>query len=292
MTDSTHPRSRTTMSTDDDPHDAHQALTLARYTDLTWHPLVQQTEVPVAALDAFTAAALHVAPHTIAAYRVAFAHTRRSALHQLLSDANLTELLIRLPAILGQRIVVIGDSISADALSWANLLRDLVTAVHPQMRLVNNSVAGRTTSEGIPALAAALAESPTHVFIMLGVNDIRRYGTPTATTMTSTAETGRNLAVMRRMAVESGAVATLITPPPTSPSVGQKLWKQTDLDELDTLIRDVDPAAITLRVARGIPRDYWLSDGVHPTPAGQNHILRSLLTALGDRLQNRERTTP
>jgi hypothetical protein len=34
------------------PGRAHQATILARYTDPTWHPLVQQTQVPAAAIDA------------------------------------------------------------------------------------------------------------------------------------------------------------------------------------------------------------------------------------------------
>jgi len=160
------------MSIGDDHRVAHQASTLARYIDLTWHPLVLQTAVTTAALDAFAAAALHVAPHTLPAYRAAFTHARRSSLHQLLNDAHLTELLMRLPSLLGQRILVVGDSISADALSWANLFRDLFTALHPHVHVTNNSLTGRTTGEGIAALANVLREAPTHVFIMLGVNDI------------------------------------------------------------------------------------------------------------------------
>ena len=50
--------------------------------------------MPAAAIDAFTAAALHVAPHTITAFRAGFVHTRRSSLHQLLNDASRTDLLM------------------------------------------------------------------------------------------------------------------------------------------------------------------------------------------------------
>lgn len=256
------------MSTDDSSRIDDQASILARYTDLSWHPLVLQTEVPAAALDAFTAAALHVAPHTLVAFRSAFAHARRSSLHQLLNDASLTEVFTRLPSMLGPCILVVGDSISADAFSWANLLKDLVTALHPHARVVNNSLTGRTTGEGIPALAHALTEAPTHVFIMLGVNDIRRYGSSTTITMTSMAEVRRNLTAMVTMAADAGAVTTLITPPPTSPSSAQLRWAQDDFCDVAKVVLDVDPGAINLRHEPVARHDYWLADGVHPSPSG------------------------
>ena len=241
--------------------------------------------MPAAALDAFAAAALHVAPHTLAAFRSAFTHARRSSLHQLLNDASLTEVFTRLPSMLGTRILVVGDSISADAFSWSNLLKDLVTALHPHMRVVNNSLTGRTTGEGIPALAHALKEAPTHVFIMLGVNDIRRYGTSTTITMTSMAEVRRNLTAMFTMATEARAVTTLITPPLTSPSSVQVRWAHDDFYDLAKVILDVDPGAVNLRNEPVARHDYWLADGVHPSPSGQNHILRTVLKALNERAQ-------
>ena len=81
-------------------------------------------------------------------------------------------------------------------------------------------------------------------------------------------------------ATEAGAVATLITPPPTAPSKAQTRWTQDDIDDLENVVLDVDPDAVNLSKESMALHEYWLADGMHPTPVGQIDIPRSVLNAL------------
>jgi lysophospholipase L1-like esterase len=257
---------------------------LARYSDLSWHPLVRQLDVSADVLNNFVAAALHINPATLADYRRTFADSRAATVKTLLTDPDFTRTLDRLPFKPGDRVAVLGDSMSADALSWANLLRDVLDATHHDVEVINQSVTGRTTAEAITAFPALLAERPTIILILLGVNDARRYANIAGIRVASANETRRNLSALREMAaLEAGTTAILITPPPAAPTdrpSTRSLWKTTDLDQLAAIVRDIDKHAVELRSGATPPPGFWLADGVHPSAAGQVQILRTVIAGL------------
>jgi lysophospholipase L1-like esterase len=258
--------------------------TLLRYADLSRHPLVRQLGVPAAALDTLAGAALHLTLAEVAMYRQSLTHTRSATVTGLLNDPDFIQALRRLPFVPGDRVGIIGDSISADALSWANLLGDAFAATDRGVEVVNESVTGRTTADAIAALPVLLAERPTTVLILLGVNDARRYGPSPGVRMASARETRRNLAALQAMARAAGSSPILIAPPPAAPpAVSESLWTATDLDELAALVRAADPHAVDLRRASSPSPALVLPDGVHPSAAGQVQILRDIVAALGHR---------
>lgn len=238
------------------------AALLARYTDACEHPDTAGEDELISACNRHDE---HRA-HTVA---------------RLISEPALADRLTRVAARLGQRIGVLGDSISADRLGWAHLLRATAAELTPAAAVLIDARAGRTSSQAIAALPGLLALRPTHVLIMIGVNYTRRYG-PAAVRAVSVTETHRNLSALRRMTDEAGVTTSLITPPPTRPVAvidGEPHWCDTDLDELAGVIRAVDDHAVDVPVAPVAP-DAWMSDGVHPSPTGQARLLAAILTAL------------
>jgi lysophospholipase L1-like esterase len=268
---------------DDSTH--QRAVTLLRYADLSRHPMVRQLGVPAAALDTLIGAALHLTPAALANYRLSLTATRSATVTRLLTDPDVTHALGRLPFVPGDRVGIIGYSISADALSWAHLLGDMLVATDSGVEVINESVTGRTTADAIAALPVLLEERPTTVLILLGVNDVRRYGPTPGVRMASARETRRNLAALQAMVRAAGSSPILIAPPPAAPpAVSESLWTATDLDELAALVRAADPHAVDLRRASSSPSPALvLPDGVHPSAAGQIQILRDIVAALGHR---------
>ena len=157
---------------------------------------MRQLDVSADVLNNFVAAALHINPATLADYRRTFADSRAATVKTLLTDPDFTRTLDRLPFKPGDRVAVLGDSMSADALSWANLLRDVLDATHHDVEVINQSVTGRTTAEPITAFPALLAERPTIILILLGVNDARRYANIAGIRVASANETRRNLSAL------------------------------------------------------------------------------------------------
>lgn len=75
------------------------------------------------------------------------------------------------------RILVLGDSLSAAyniplEQGWVNLLRHQLKSTHPQLELINASLGGATTSNGLQRLPSLLKNHRTQlVIIELGAND-------------------------------------------------------------------------------------------------------------------------
>ncbi len=190
------------------------------------------------------------------------------------------------------RILVLGDSLSADLLSWANLLGAALEQTTPGIGFVNAAVSGRTTTETLAVTAALLkAHDPTHVFLLLGTNDIRRQGEHVGIPMVSLNETKRNFEALQQMvATESQARLISLTPAPLGPAAAAGIatgtwWKPEDLPGLASVIAEVFPDTVRLDHALKDDVDMLLSaDGVHPNPAGHVALLTAVLRAawLGD----------
>jgi len=115
---------------------------------------------------------------------------------------------ITAPAVAGQIVLIVGDSLSAEyglkrGTGWVQLLEKQLAADKKNVRVVNASISGDTTSGGRSRLPALLAlHKPTTVVIELGGNDALR-GLPLDMTE-------NNLAVMTQAAKKAGAQVLLL----------------------------------------------------------------------------------
>jgi acyl-CoA thioesterase-1 len=182
-------------------------------------------------------------------------------------------------------VVALGDSITDDLQSWAELLRARGVPI------VNAGVSGDTTADALRRLYGVVALRPRLVLAMLGTNDCQRHG-PAAARVVAPRETARNLAVISSWLRAAGAAITWLTPPPVlepalAAAVGERPFCMRDADtrEVAQLMRDLgDPVIDTGSALRaGDLTELLLSDGVHPTLAGQLTIARAVIGALGTR---------
>ncbi len=111
-------------------------------------------------------------------------------------------------AAVGRRLLVLGDSLSAEyglarGTGWVALLEDRLAASKIEAQVINASVSGETTAGGRSRLPPLLTQHrPTHLVIELGANDALR-GLPLSMTR-------ENLSAMARAAQAAGAKAMLI----------------------------------------------------------------------------------
>lgn len=214
----------------------------------------------------------------------------------LLADEELAADLRRLVEITGPRIVVLGDSITADSLGWADLLAACLRA-EPQkvggeiVRVVNLAVSGFTTSETFPLFTVVVRERPTCVLVMLGTNDGRRQGAVADVRTMTPSETERNFHALRTLThLETGARFVCIAPPPMNqaryesslPADPPARATSEDLAATQVAIRAAVADLIDLSEAPGVgeDEDFWLRDGIHPSEQGQAILLRHIVHAL------------
>lgn len=167
-------------------------------------------------------------------------------------------------------MLVLGDSLSAAygidrEEGWVELLRGRLGDNGYQARVVNASVTGHTTANGLDLLPDALAEhEPDAVVITLGGNDGLR-GIPLA-------EMRRNLTRMVRLSREAGAEVLL---------VGVRLpsnYGRAFIDRFQGVFREVaerEDVPLVPRFLEGVGGDDRLmqSDGIHPNAEAQPIML-------------------
>lgn len=260
---------------------------LLRYADLSAWPAFAALGVGDAALDRLFADTAGVDPRTVADLRADLDDLVHDAADALLADPAVARRVAELDLGAGERIVVVGDSISADRLGWARILDALLLRVHPRVRMDVLALSGRTTSEALALAPVLVARAPTRVLVLLGTNDVRREGATAAVPMASAWETGRNLHALRSLLeAEVGARVRFLVPPPVDPArcgstryVTGEFWDAADLPRLAATVRDLDPDAIDLSAIATGPA-FWEDDGVHPSPEGQVAIVRAVLGRL------------
>ncbi|MFI5527378.1 SGNH/GDSL hydrolase family protein [Kitasatospora sp. NPDC051853] len=208
----------------------------------------------------------------------------RDAAAELTADPAFAERVAGLPFRPGQRVLVLGESTTADRLSWCEILRHLLP---PGVELANLAVSGRTTTEALgraPWLGAAGApDAPDAVLCMLGANDLRRGG-PDGTRLVSEAETGRNLRELRNSlprvpwwwitpsAVDEERIAA--HPPFRRAGI---TWRSEDVASLAGHLASRPEPAIDVRPATEGRQE---EDGLHLTPAGQRAVAVAVVEAL------------
>jgi lysophospholipase L1-like esterase len=173
----------------------------------------------------------------------------------------------------GSTILALGDSITDDLGSWAEILRRAL----PEVTVVNAGLSGDTTTGAIARLSRLTAR-PTWAFVLLGTNDARRHGD--APMLVSHAETRRNLRILDRALRRRSRHVCWLTPPPIFAPVAADpdlRWEPADVAAKAQLVSALDPSAIDLWP--GFTADHLCPDGLHPSPAGQRFIAERLLAA-------------
>jgi acyl-CoA thioesterase-1 len=170
-------------------------------------------------------------------------------------------------------LLIVGDSLSsgyglAQGQGWTDMLDARLKKAAPQWRVVNASITGDTTQNGLLRLKPALdRHRPQGVLIELGGNDALR-GMPPQVTR-------QNLQAMIRQAKAAGAWVALLEAP-VLPNYG-KLYA----DAVAKLYVDVAREEKIVRVpcfvcGVGITPGMMQADGIHPNETAQPHMLEAV----------------
>lgn len=203
---------------------------------------------------------------------------RIAAADRLAADPEMRTRLLNLPFREGDRIVAIGESVTADRLSWFELLRTLITSVRPELHLSfdNLAVSGSTSTQALAALPAIRMRSADWLFCMLGNNDSQRLSTSDASRLVSRSETVRNLAELRARALPSDSSHWVwLTPTPVDEGrlaafpffrAAGITWSSADIAELSAAIpAGHDPVIDSAPAVAAAGAHAFIEDGVHPS---------------------------
>jgi len=224
-----------------------------------------------------------------------FDDNARSAAQTLLQEADFAARVARLPFAPGAKVVALGDSITDDDQSWAEILRHLLALARPDdgITLVNAGVSGHTTSDVLARFLDVVNEQPDWIICMIGTNDARRHGLHPAKTMLSPAETERNLAALRQYALTQTSARWVWMTPATviEEKIAADWWlgqgnqimfTNADLRAVADIVRRRPEPVVDLQAVFGTPANpnLLLSDGLHPSLAGQIAIVTALVRHL------------
>jgi lysophospholipase L1-like esterase len=280
----------TTQETVIPPEFLEYVVRLAGDPTLSFEPLV----VPLRKADELLAASLGAEADQLEEIRADLQTRVGESADQLLKDDDFARNWAAVPTGEWSTTVVVGDSCSADILSWANILGALLQRTHPDVRFVNRAVSGRTTGETIANAGGLVAAKPETVVLLLGANDIRRHGTSANVRMATIEETTRNFRELRRLIqLETGAQVIAVAPAPLGITAVDTMREQgtwflpEEIADVVEAFTSIFPDAIQLNHAPdGLGADFWSFDQVHPTLEGHIAILRVVVEALADRAKN------
>ena len=184
----------------------------------------------------------------------------------------------------GQRILVVGDSLSAEyglarGTGWVALLQKQLATEKPGVQVINASISGDTTSGGRSRLPALLQRHrPSHVVIELGGNDALR-GLPMAMTQD-------NLLATTKQAQATGAQVLLLGMQ-MPPNYGPDMAKQ--FEAVYTQVAKTQKVALVPFFLKGIgddpePLKWFQADRIHPNEAAQARMLANVWPTLKKQL--------
>jgi acyl-CoA thioesterase-1 len=179
-------------------------------------------------------------------------------------------------------LLIVGDSLSsgyglANGSGWVDRLDARLKKTAPDWRVINASVSGDTTQNGLQRLAPALArQHPQGVLIELGGNDALR-GTPPETIR-------KNLLSLVRQAKATGAWVVLLEAP-VLPNYGKAY-----ADAVAKLYGEVARAETITHVpcfvcAVGTKPGMMQADGIHPNEKAQADMLDAVWPYLKPKLR-------
>ncbi|MEO3888633.1 SGNH/GDSL hydrolase family protein [Nonomuraea sp. B5E05] len=217
------------------------------------------------------------------------ARRARQAAMELLSDDAFAAKVDALPFRPGQSVLAVGDSLTDDLQSWAEILRNLLDLRERDVEVINKGATGHTSAMILRNWPSVLARRPDWIICGLGGNDVVRIGPEPAKTLVSLAESVANLTEMRRIAVAlTDASWVWITPPPVLEQrvaafapfrQGGFSWRNADVHALAEAVTAFDEPVLDLRAVLSTENHYG-PDGVHPTLDGQQAIARALVDRL------------
>jgi acyl-CoA thioesterase-1 len=267
-----------------------------RYTRTKQWPMLQRFPVEDSLHTGLLAQMLGCTPEHLRTLVGSLRDATRDLAADMTTDPRFLRALAALPFRDGERIVAVGDSITADRIGWFELLMASIDlAGNHEMSMRNLGVSGNTSADVLERFDLLEAAKPTLVLLMVGTNDARSHGRARGHRMATTHETERNLrALIDLITVDLNAAVRLITPP----AVDQRRiatffaelplrWHANAVAEVADTVRKVDPNCVDIHAAMdayGLD-DLLESDGVHPNLAGQKFILRTVVERLatGDR---------
>ena len=185
----------------------------------------------------------------------------------------------------GQRILVVGDSLSAEyglarGTGWVALLQKKLDQEKPGVKVINASISGDTTSGGRSRLPALLERhQPSQVVIELGGNDALR-GLPMAMTQS-------NLLHMTKQAKQAGAQVLLLgmqMPPNYGPDMARQF------EAAYAQVAQSQKAALVPFFLKGVgddpdPLKWFQPDRIHPNEAAQQRMLANVWPTLKKQLK-------
>jgi acyl-CoA thioesterase I len=170
-------------------------------------------------------------------------------------------------------LLIVGDSLSSGygletGASWVDRLAVRVKETAPDWRVVNASVSGDTTQNGLQRLRPALdRHRPQGVLIGLGGNDALR-GTPPQAIR-------QNLVAMVRQAKATGAWVALLEPP-VLPNYG-KAYTDAVARLYDEVARAEGIVLVPCFVCEvGVTAGMMQADGIHPNEKAQSRMLDAI----------------
>lgn len=236
-----------------------------------------------------------VSPEEYTAIRERFDTLTRTAAQDLLADSGFADRVARLPFPHGARILAVGDSITDDLQSWAEILRHVLAIARPDedLTVINAGLSAHTTAMILRRWPSLLNPAPDWIICGLGGNDVTRVadGKPQVTL----AESIENLRGLRRIAADrTEAHWVWFTPVPVDEHraaanpgfrYGASSWRNTDITALADAVRAFSDPVVDLVDVFGVPAhpDLQGPDGVHPSLAGQRRIVTALVDALAAR---------
>ncbi|KJR21396.1 arylesterase [Vibrio navarrensis] len=168
-----------------------------------------------------------------------------------------------------EKILILGDSLSAGynmpaQQAWPSLLPDVLKTYGKDVQVINASISGDTTGNGLARLPDLLTtHSPDWVLIELGANDGLR-GFPPKTI-------AANLSRMIQMTKASGAKPALMQIR-VPPNYGKR-YSQAFFDLYPTLAEHQQVPLLPFFLEQVITKPEWMmQDGLHPTADAQPWI--------------------
>jgi acyl-CoA thioesterase-1 len=174
-------------------------------------------------------------------------------------------------------ILILGDSLSAGYnmsadLSWPTMLSKHLSDDDTEYNIINGSVSGDTTGNGLAKLPGLLSEhKPDYVLIELGANDgLRGFQPPIIE---------RNLSTLITQSQEAGASVFLMQIR-VPPNYGKRYSTMFE-NIYPTLASEHDIPLIPFFLEEVIIKPEWMmQDGLHPKPDAQPFIAQFVAEAL------------
>ncbi|MET9216396.1 MULTISPECIES: SGNH/GDSL hydrolase family protein [unclassified Nocardia] len=220
----------------------------------------------------------------------AFDDEARWAAAALLDDTEVAAAVDRLPLRPGQHVVALGESSTADRMSWFEILRHLLDLRRPrdEITLTNLAVSGATTTQTLNLLPALHFQRPDLVVCQLGANDAQRIGGLDGPRLVGLAEAERNLRILR---ANSAAEWIWLTPTAIDESRVAAFapfrrvdiaWAAADIAATAEILRELPDLTVDVEHETMPPGEepLLLDDGVHASAAGQQAVAASFVAAL------------